>query len=219
MTQALRLPQLWRVDHGESVRHRRRVTAVTVVVGTALLGATLRVPRGSGWFVALGLVVAATWIIGAQLSGPIPIRSPARASRRVVVASALLGAAAALAFFGAYFVAQHVPVLSGALDSVLARADAGSTVIVLAIALANGIGEELFFRGALYAALPPRSAIFGTTIVYVCVTAVTFNVALVIAALIMGTIFGMQRRATRSVLAPMVTHLVWSTLTLLALPR
>ena len=104
--------------------------------------------------------------------------------------SALLGAAAALAFFGAYFVAQHVPVLSGALDSVLARADAGSTVVVLAIALVNGVGEELFFRGALYAALPPRSAIFGTTIVYVCVTAVTFNVALVIAALVMGTIFG-----------------------------
>ena len=61
---------------------------------------------------------------------------------------------------------------------------------MLAIALVNGVGEELFFRGALYAALPPRSAVFGTTIVYVCVTAVTFNVALVIAALVMGTIFG-----------------------------
>jgi membrane protease YdiL (CAAX protease family) len=219
MTQSSRLPPLPRVDRSASVHNRRRVTAVTLVVGTVLLGATLRAPRGSGWFTALGLAVAATWIIGAQLSGPIAIRSPVRASRQVVVTSALLGAAAALAFFGAYFVAQHVPVLSGALDSVLARADAGSTVVVLAIALVNGVGEELFFRGALYAALPPRSAIFGTTIVYVCVTAVTFNVALVIAALVMGTIFGLQRRATRSVLAPMVTHLIWSTLTLLALPR
>ena len=90
---------------------------------------------------------------------------------------------------------------------------------MLAIALVNGVGEELFFRGALYAALPPRSAIFGTTVVYVCVTVVTFNVALVIAALVMGAIFGVQRRATRSVLAPMVTHLTWSTLMLLALPH
>jgi hypothetical protein len=219
MTQSSRLPQMWRGDRDASVRHRRRVTAVTVVVGTALLGATLRVPRGSGWFTALGLVVAATWIIGAQLSGPIPIRSPTRTSSRIVVTSALLGAVAALAFFGAYFVAQHLPVLPGALDSVLARADAGSTAIVLAIALVNAAGEEVFFRGALYAALPPRSASVGTTVVYVCVTAVTFNVALVIAALVMGSIFGVQRRATRSVLAPMVTHLVWSTLTLLALPR
>jgi membrane protease YdiL (CAAX protease family) len=35
---------------------------------------------------------------------------------------------------------------------------------VLAIALVNGVGEELFFRGALRR-LPPRSAVFGTTIV------------------------------------------------------
>ena len=182
------------VDRDLTLRHRRRVTTVTVIVGTALLGATLRVPRGSGWFTAFGLAVAATWIIGARVSGPIPIRSPTRASSQIVVASALLGAAAALAFFGAYFVAQHLPVLPSALDSVLARADSGSTAIVVAIALVNGVGEELFFRGALYAALPPRSAIFGTTVVYVCVTAVTFNVALVIAALVMGSIFGVQRR-------------------------
>jgi hypothetical protein len=63
MTQASRLPQLRRVDRGASVHNRRRVTAVALVVGTALLGATLRAPRGSGWFTALGLAVAATWII------------------------------------------------------------------------------------------------------------------------------------------------------------
>jgi membrane protease YdiL (CAAX protease family) len=219
MTQSSWLPHQRRNEPDTSVRRRRRVTGVTLAVGAGLLAATLRVHGGSRWFAVLALLVAATWIIGAQLSGPIPIRSPTRADSQIVVTSALLGSVAALAFFGAYFVAQHLPVLPGALDSVLARADAGSTATVLAIALVNGVGEELFFRGALYAALPPRSAVFGTTVVYVCVTAVTFNIALVIAAVVMGTIFGVQRRATRSVLAPMITHLVWSTLTLLVLPR
>src|SRR4051812_28912443 len=109
MTSSSRLVHMRRVDRDVLLRHRRRAATVTVIVGTALLGATLRVPRGSGWFTALGLVVAATWIIGAQLSGPIPVRSPTRASRQVVVTSTLLGVTAALAFFGACFIAQHLP--------------------------------------------------------------------------------------------------------------
>jgi membrane protease YdiL (CAAX protease family) len=219
MTLSSRRSRTRRVDRDVSRRHRRRVLTTTVIVGAALLGATLRVPRGSGWFTALGLLVAATWIVGAQLLGPIPIRSPTRASSQVAATSTLLGVAATTAFYAAYFVAQHLPVVSSALDSVSDRADAGSTAIVLAIALVNGVGEELFFRGALYAALPPRSAVRGTTVVYVSVTAATFNVALVVAALVMGTVFSLQRRATRSVLAPIVTHLTWSTLMLLALSR
>ena len=122
-------------------------------------------------------------------------------------------------FVVAYLVAERLPVLSGALDSVLDKADAESTALVLAIALVNGVGEELFFRGALFAAVRPRAAVASTTIVYVLVTAFTLNVALVVAAIVMGTIFAFQRRATRSVLAPLVTHLTWSTLMLLALPR
>jgi membrane protease YdiL (CAAX protease family) len=35
----------------------------------------------------------------------------------------------------------------------------------------------------------------------------------------MGTIFSLERLSTRSVLAPMVTHVTWSTLMVLALPR
>ena len=54
---------------------------------------------------------------------------------------------------------------------------------------------------------------------YAIVTAATGNVALVIAAAVMGALFSLERRSTRGVLAPMVTHLTWSTLMVLALPR
>ena len=62
--------------HAELLR-RRRVTGATLIVGTLLLCATLRVPHGSTWFTVLGFLVAATWIGAAFLSGPIRVRPAA----------------------------------------------------------------------------------------------------------------------------------------------
>jgi len=56
------------------------------------------------------------------------------------------------------------------------------------------------------------------TILYVLVTVATMNVALVVAAIVMGVVFTAEREATRGVLAPLVTHVTWSTLVLFLLP-
>jgi membrane protease YdiL (CAAX protease family) len=204
------------VDVPAARQRRGVVTAATIVVGTALLGATLRVPHGSAWFTVLGLLVAATWTVGSFVSGPIPFHPNHAVAWRPVVG----GVAAFGAFLAAYLVARHLPLVGPALNGLLATADAGPTALVLFVALLNGVGEELFFRGALYAALEPRHrAAVATTIVYVAVTAATGNIALVIAAAAMGTLLGLERRSTGGVLAPIVTHLTWSTLMVLALPR
>jgi membrane protease YdiL (CAAX protease family) len=196
------------------------IAAVTLVAGAAVLAATLRVPRGSIAFTVLGLFVGATWILGAFVSGPIPLRPHSRTPTRTVILSAVaVGIASFLVFLGAYLVAEHLPVLSGALDSILGKADAGPVALVLAIALVNAVAEECFFRGALYAALEPHRPVVFTTSIYVAVTATTGNLALVFAAVGMGAVLGRERRATRSVLASVVTHAVWSTLILVALPR
>ncbi|HZX55567.1 MAG TPA: CPBP family intramembrane glutamic endopeptidase, partial [Ilumatobacteraceae bacterium] len=201
------------------IRRRRRVVATaTIVVGTALLGATLRVPRGSAWFTVLGVLVAATWTVGSFASGPIPL-TRGRVAWRSVVGPVLTGVAAFVAFVVAYLVARRLPLIGPAIDGVLTTADAGPTALVLFVALVNGVGEELFFRGALHAALERHHPATGTTIAYVVVTAATGNIALVIAAVVMGVLFSLERLSTRAVLAPMVTHLTWSTLMILALPR
>jgi membrane protease YdiL (CAAX protease family) len=189
------------------------------VVGTALLAATLRLPDGSAWFTVLGLLVAATWTIGSFVSGPIPFHPDHEMGWRTAVGPAAVGVAAFGVFFAAYLVVRHLPLLGDALDSVLATADAGPTALVLFVAVVNGAGEEVFFRGALHAALEPYRPGIATTIVYVVVTSATGNVALVVAALVMGILFSLERLSTRGVLAPMVTHLTWSTLMVLALPR
>ena len=49
--------------------------------------------------------------------------------------------------------------LDRAIASVLTYADQGSDRLVLLTALANGVAEEVFFRGALYAAVGPSQPV------------------------------------------------------------
>lgn len=201
------------------LRRRRLAVAVTLVIGTGLLAATLRVPDGSVRFTVLAALTAAAWVVGAVASGPNPVRPPMPSPWRVALRATAVGGAAFVGFLVAHAVGQRLPVVSGALDRVLATADAGPVALVLVIALVNGVAEELFFRGAVYAALEARRPALTSTLVYVAATAATANVALIVAAAVMGALLSLERRSTRSVLAPIVTHLTWSTLIVLVLPR
>ena len=194
-------------------RRRRRVVAATLVVGATLLGATLAAPEGSGLFYGVGFALAATWLVGARLSGRIPV------GRHEAAGGILLGVLAWLVFLGLYLALRQVPLMEPALDSVLGKADAGNVGVVLALALVNGVAEEVFFRGALPDSVGGRRAAFLATGVYVLVTAASLNVALVAAAAVMGTLFMLERLSTGGVLAPVLTHVTWSTLMLLALPH
>jgi membrane protease YdiL (CAAX protease family) len=90
--------------------------------------------------------------------------------------------------------------------------------LVLITTLANGAAEEIFFRGALYSALDGQHPVVLSTAVYSLATTATRNPALVLASVVMGALFGLQRRATGGIQAPMLTHLVWSTLMVRFLP-
>lgn len=198
---------------------------MTLVAGTAALAGTLAAPSGSAPFYGLGLLSAVMWIAGAFLSGPIPVgarwdRPGGTASgRRTTVLAVLVGAALFVMFAAATRVAARIPALSHSVTSILARADAGPRALVLGVALINGLGEEVFFRGALPAALGPDHRAVWAIVVYGLVTVATLNLALVVAAVVMGTVFSAERRASGGVLAPSVTHLTWSTLMILLLPR
>jgi uncharacterized protein len=226
----MRLPDLLAPAHeptvvqgGPALRRRRVTVVITVLVGTVLLAATLRVQPGTAQFSALGFLVAVTWIAGGLLSGPIPLRPASPADRNawtvVVLAALVLGGVAFLGFLAADLVGQQISFVASALNSVLGKADAGPRAVVVVIALVNAVAEEVFFRGALHAALEPRRPALVSTVIYVAVTAASGNFALVVAAAVMGTIFSLERLATRSVLAPVVTHLSWSALVFFLLPR
>lgn len=200
------------------VRTRRRVVVgVTAVVGAVLLGLTLRSDTGGPAFYPLALALAATWTAGALLSGPLHLGR--LDGRRHVLGPAAIGAVAFAGFAAGAVVLRQVPVLDDLVRSVISRADTGSLTLVLAVALVNGLAEELFFRGALYSAFARHRPWLWSTVAYVAVTAAAGNPVLVLAAAVMGTVFVLERRSTRGVLAPVVTHLVWSALMIFFLPR
>ena len=166
-------------------------------------------------------MAAVIWITGARLSGPVAIRRAGGRSPGVleITIPILVGALLFGAFFGAKLIADQIPLVSGSIANVLNRADAGPRPLVLAVALINGVGEEMFFRGALYSVFARKSALVATTVTYCVVTVATLNVALVAAALAVGAVFVAERRLSGGVLAPLLTHVTWSLLVILLLPR
>jgi hypothetical protein len=77
----------------------------------------------------------------------------------------------------------------------------------------------MFYRGALYTALGRHQPLLISTLIYVIATlASSRNPMLAFAAIILGAVCALERRATGGVLAPILTHFVWTLVVLLGLP-
>lgn len=203
-------------------RWRRVVAAVTVAVGAVLLGSSLRLDPGDSRFYLLTLALAMCWVVGAFVSGPLHLgRAPVRRGDRYTrpfVQPLIVGLLAVVIFAaGAVVVAQIGP-LQDSVNSVLDHVRFASLPVVAFLTLVNGIAEELFFRGALFAAIGQRYPVTISTLLYTLTTVAAGNVMLVFAALALGAVVGRQRAVTGGVLAPMVTHITWSLSMLVLLP-
>jgi membrane protease YdiL (CAAX protease family) len=201
-------------------RRRRLVVVGTLVLGAALLGVSLSIRPGDAAFYLLTGAVAATWVTGAVLSGPlhlgwVPVRGRLR---RPVVTPIVSGLVIGGIFVAGSLVVREIPALREQVNSVLAHARYGSILPITAVTLINGVAEEVFFRGALYAAIGRRWAVPISTLVYAAATLATGNAMLVFAALLLGFVLGLQRRASGGILAPILTHVTWSATMLFALP-
>jgi membrane protease YdiL (CAAX protease family) len=211
-----------RWESGTELARRRRVVAGTAAVGTGLLGASLSTKPDSRKFYALTLGVASVWALGGASSGTLSLgRAAPRGNKasRPVGTPVALGIGAFGAFYGLALVAKRIPALDDALTSVMAYARDGSGALVLLTTLANGVAEEIFFRGALYTAVGPEQPVVRSTAAYMAATCATGNPALVLAAGAMGTLFGLQRRASGGIQASILTHLTWSALMVRYMPR
>jgi uncharacterized protein len=211
-------------DHRESdaaFRRRRRVTAGVSVAGAGLLGVSLAQKPDSPAFYGLTLGVAGTWVAGGLASGPLHlgwVQTPSATLRRPLLTPVLAGVGAFGLFYGAALVARRIPPLDAAVTRVLRYAQQGTPAFVLTTTLANGIAEEVFFRGALYAAVGAEAPVVKSSVVYTLATVATRNPALVLASVPMGLLFALQRRASGGIQAPVLSHLTWSVLMLRFLP-
>jgi CAAX protease family protein len=212
-------PDLTPPDRAELVR-RRVVAGITLALGTVLLFFSLAPRSGDPLFYALTAGVAVTWTVGGLLSGPLHLgrASAGDTPHRPILVPLVTGLLLAATFVLGALVVREIPPLREPVERLLAHARHGSLAPVAVVTIANGVAEEIFFRGGLYAAAGRRHPVAVSTVVYALVTCATGNPMLVFAALILGLVLALQRRASGGLLAPIITHVTWSTAMLLALP-
>ncbi len=159
-------------------------------------------------------------MIGGFASGPLHLgRINFRGElRRPIVTPILLGLATAAVFILGAVVVRNIEPLRNITENILAFARYGSLPLVAIITLMNGIAEEIFFRGALFAAIGTWHPVAISTVIYTLTTVATGNVMLVFSAALLGVLLGLQRRASGGILGPILTHCTWSMTMLLVLP-
>lgn len=202
------------------VLRRRIVVAVGLVAGATVLGFMLRDRPGQPTFASLAFALAAIWVVGAVASGPLHlgcVRFRGRNERPVFTGTGL-GLGLGVVFVLGALAAREIPWVADQVRRVLHFADHGSWELVVLITLVNAIAEEMFFRGSLYTAFGRHSPAVWSTLLYIVAMLATGNVMLGFAALLVGAVCAVERRATGGVLAPVLTHLVWGLTMVLALP-
>ncbi len=210
-------------DHRQSdaeFKRRRIVVVATLVVGATLLGLSFSTEPGEPAFYPLTIGLAATWALGSLISGPLHLGHIEFRGvlRRPILSPIAVGLLLAGVFVVGALVFREVPFLTGLTEDVIGYARYGILPVVVIITIMNGVAEELFFRGALFAGIGTRHPVIISTLLYTVATIGSGNLVLVFAAALLGTVVGLERRASGGVLGPILTHITWSTAMLFLLP-
>ncbi len=182
----------------------------TALVGAVVLGVSLRVEPGSDWFYPATLGLAAVWIAGALASGRLPWGPPR-------LGAVAIGLGLASVFVVGGLIVREIEPLARQVSKILDYADQGALPLLVLVTAVNGVAEEMFFRGAMYDAIA-RNPVLWTTLANAAATAVAGNLMLAFAALLLGVVVGLERRATGGITASVLTHVTWSVTMLFALP-
>ncbi len=211
-------------DHQDTPTQRTRrriVVGITMLAGAVALGAALAIRPGDTWFYPATMGVGVVWMIGALLSGKLHLgQAWTRTGQhsRAVVQGLILGGLLLAIFLAGALVVDRIPALRGPVSGLLDHARYGSLPIVAIITAFNGVAEELFFRGAVYASFPRRINAIATTVLYALSTVLSGVPLLTFAAVCLGLLTAAQRRVTGGVVGPIVSHLTWSLGMLFLLP-
>lgn len=162
----------------------------------------------------IAYAIAGALLLGTVLSGGWPAAH--RRGRHPVVGPALTGVLLFVAFTVLGWLSSWLPAIDNGVEEVVRHARAGSGLEVALSAVAAGVAEEVFYRGALFERV--RLPVVTTAFAHAVTTLLVGNVALTLAAWWLGLVLGMSRRASGGWWAPAVTHVVWGLLVLAWLP-
>lgn len=202
------------------VTRRRAVVGVVLVIGAGLLACMHDLQHGDVKFYWYSLGLAFVWGAGALIAGPMHLGSVVFRGRgeRPVFTGTGIGLLLGCVFLLGALVVKQIPTLSEQVTHVLEFTTDAPWRLVVLIAIVNAVTEEMFFRAALFTAFGRHHPIVFSTLLYAAAVLATGNLMLGAAALVLGSVCALERRATGGVLAPVLTHLVWGLMMVLALP-
>lgn len=193
---------------------RTRPVLLTGIAVAILLPLSLRITPGDPIFHVANFSLAGIYALGALTAAGRGLRLPLAA--RHLGLGIFAGAGLTAVFLLGALAVARIPTLADPVSQLLAHAE-GSLPLVLSGLILGGIGEEFYFRGALWQALPNRRLLW-TTLIYTAIIALAGIPLLTFAAACMGLLTGYLRERTASLLPPIIAHLIWSLSMLLALP-
>lgn len=195
------------------------VAAATLVIGPlALRGAFAAGQRSdsldvSAVFTLASLLLAVIWAGGG--AGVIALGGPDTAVKRIArgraaFAAAVIGGGFALLCLLGGLLLWHLGPTRSWVDGGLQTARSAPWVIVFAVALLAGAGEEVFFRLALPRLLRGVARWVVPILLYAAATAATGNPGLVIVAVPLAIVCQAVWDHTGRWFAPLIVHALWS---------
>lgn len=146
-----------------------------------------------------------------------------RASRRALLTGLGVGVAMTLATYPTYaLLRSFVPELEGQVAALYTAAHRTTLAEALPWVLAIIVAEEVLWRGALLHVLerrvPPALAMAISVATYAAAQFGTGSWIVMLLALVCGTLWTLQRHFTRSLLSPLLAHLIWTPTVILFYP-
>jgi uncharacterized protein len=146
-----------------------------------------------------------------------------RASRRALLTGLAVGVAMTLATYPTYaLLRSFVPELESQVAALYTAAHRTTLAEALPWVLAIIVAEEVLWRGALLYVLerrvPPALAMAISVATYAAAQFGTGSWIVMLLALVCGTLWTLQRHFTRSLLSPLLAHLIWTPTVILFYP-
>jgi membrane protease YdiL (CAAX protease family) len=169
---------------------------------------------------AMAAVSAISWWVAWHPYLPTRLRP----TRRLVTMGVVSGLVLYALFCAGALLVRETPLWPRVEDVVdLARTSAPGTVAALLIVLLSSPGEEVLWRGAVFARLTRRYGpgwrpVIATTLLYALFVGLSGNSVLPLAALVCGLVWARQRQVTGSIVPSLVSHALWSLLIFLYIP-
>ncbi len=200
--------------------HRLLVLMMGLIIGWGLL--MQRFGGAGNIYAVMGPFALTVLLVVSALSSS-KLARWFRPTRLAVVSGLLVGAGMTLATYPVYALMQSlVPELATHVAVLYASAHETTLAEALPWTIAIIVAEEVLWRGALLYVLAqrvrPATAMIVSVASYAAAQFGTGSWIVMALALVCGTLWTVQRHLTRSVLSPLIAHLIWTPTVILFYP-